>query len=72
MSTIAQIIEIARSTQHRDSHSADKALRDHAIAMAEALVKIAEPLPWPANSDALRLSDIARECLNRIVKELMP
>lgn len=42
MSTIAQIIEIARSTQHRDSHSADKVLCDHAIRMAEALQLISK------------------------------
>lgn len=51
---------------------ANAALMAHARAMAEALARLAEPLPWPANREALRLSNIARECLDKIVKEWKP
>lgn len=67
---IHAIIAVAKRTSHRDSHSMDKLLCDHAIAMAEALARIAyqtldlnPAVPWEYPRD------IARDCLDKIVKE---
>lgn len=45
MNDIHAIIAAAKRTSHRDSHSMDKLLCDHAIAMAEALAYAVENGP---------------------------
>lgn len=70
---IHALIAAAKQTSHRDSHSMDKVLCDHAIAMAEALDMIAgydRPLSQFELEAAFNdVQMIARAALLAIVKE---
>lgn len=73
VSDIHALIAAAKQTSHRDSHSMDKVLCDHAIAMAEALAMIAgydRPLSQFELEAAFNdVQMIARAALLAIVKE---
>lgn len=79
MSDIHAIIAAAKRTSHRDSHSMDKLLCDHAIAMAEALLRISD-MPFADYKAGINVRQfwidecgqrirIARDTLAAIVKE---
>lgn len=81
MTDIRAIIAAAKRVHHQQPFDKQDAatyiaLRDHAIAMSEALARVddlgeAMHLRDPAYC-AGQMAEVARECLGRIVKELMP
>ena len=68
-SDITQIIEAAKRTSHRDSHSADKVLCGHAIRMAEALQRIEERYEGARTAGANDMYNIARIALAAVEKD---